>query len=145
MNCSLCVCHGLSLLSTDFPNGLRVYSSIIFCYRSEARIKTETKVYEFTYFRERKYDIICLQETDIAKDVSEGWEKEWGGKLIYNECTYHSSGQVILFRNGVTIYEVNIVYNSRRIIMTKFEMVSNQNAVVNVYAPARSQEKEEKN
>ena len=83
-----------------------------------------------------------MQETDIAKDVSEGWEKEWGGKLIYNECTYHSSGQVILFRNGVTIYEVNIVYNSRRIIITKFELVSNQNAVVNVYAPARSQEKE---
>ena len=95
----------------------------------------------FTYFRERKYDIICLQETYITKDVSEGWGKESGGKLIYNECTYHRSGQVILSRNGVTIYEVNIVYNSRRILMTKFEMVSNQNAVVNVYAPARSQER----
>ena len=95
----------------------------------------------FTYFRERKYDIICLQETYITKDVSEGWEKECGGKLIYNECTSHSSGQVILFRNGVTISEVNIVYNSRRILITKFEMVSNQIAAVNVYAPAGSQEK----
>ena len=75
------------------------------------------------------------------RDRSEGWEKEWGGKLIYNECTSHSSGQVILFRNGVTINEVNIVYNSRRILITKFEMVSNQIAVVNVYAPAGSQEK----
>ena len=83
-----------------------------------------------------------MQETYITKDVSEGWEKEWGGRQIYNECTYHSSGQVILFRNGVTINEVNIVYNSRRILITKFEMVSNQNAVVNVYAPAGSQEKE---
>ena len=95
----------------------------------------------FTYFRERKYDIICLQETYITKVVSEGWEEEWVGKLIYNECTSDSSGQVILFRNGVTINEVNIVYNSRRILITKFEMVSNQTAVVNVYAPAGSHEK----
>ena len=94
----------------------------------------------FTYFRERKYDIICLQETYTTKDVSEGWEKEWGGKLIYNECTSHSSAEVILFRNGVTINEVNIVYNSRRILITKFKMVSNQIAVVNVYAPAGSQD-----
>ena len=86
----------------------------------------------FTYLRQRKYDIICLQETYTTKDVSEGWGKEWGGKLIYNECTSHSSGQVILFRNGVTINEVNIVYNSGRILITKFKMVSNQIAVVNV-------------
>ena len=37
--------------------------------------------------------------------------------------------------------EVNIVYNSRRILITKFEMMSNQIAVVNVYVPAGSQEK----
>ena len=92
----------------------------------------------FTYFRERKYDIICLQETYITKDVSDGWEKEWGGKLISNDFPSHSSGQVILFRKGV-IKDVNIVYNSRRILITKFEIVSNQIAVVN--APARSQEK----
>ena len=91
----------------------------------------------FTYFRERKHDIICLQETYITKDVSEGWEKEWGGRQIYNECTYHSSGQVISFRTD----EVNIVYNSRRILITKFEMMSNQIAVVNVYVPAGSQGK----
>ena len=85
--------------------------------------------------------LFVCRETYVTKDVSEGWEKEWGGKLIYNECTSHSSGQVILFRNGVTINEVNIVYNSRRILITKFEMVSNQNAVVNVYAPAGSKGK----
>ena len=94
----------------------------------------------FTYFRERKYDIICLQETYITKDVSDGWEKEWGGKLISNDFPSHSSGQVILFRKGV-IKDVNIVYNSRRILITKFEIVSNQIAVVNAHAPARSQEK----
>ena len=94
----------------------------------------------FSYFRERKYDIICLQETYITKGVSDGWENEWGGKLISNDFTSHSSGQVILFRKGV-IKHVNIVYNSRRILIAKIEIVSNQIAVVNVYAPARSQEK----
>ena len=94
----------------------------------------------FSYFRERKYDIICLQETYITKDVSDGWEKEWGGKLVSNDFTSHSSGQVILFRKGV-IKDVNIVYNSRRILINKFEIVSNQIAVANVFAPAGSQEK----
>ena len=115
---------------------LRLFSVNVRRLRSKLKRKSM-----FTYFRERKYDIICLQETYITKDVSEGWEKEWDGRQIYNECTYHSSGQVILFRNGVTINEVNIEYNSRRILITKFEMVSNQNAVVNVYAPVGSKEK----
>ena len=69
---------------------------------------------------------------------------ELSSKYIYNACTSHSSGQVILFRNGVTINEVNIVYNSRRILITKYEMVRNQIAVVNMYAPAGSQGEEKK-
>lgn len=76
----------------------------------------------FTYFKQRKYDIMCSQETYITKTVTER-EKECGGKLICNDFTSHSSVQVILFRNGV-INEVNIVYNSRRILITKFEMVT---------------------
>ena len=36
---------------------------------------------------------------------------------------------------------MNIVYNSSRILITKFEIVRDQIAVVNMYAPARSQEK----
>ena len=64
--------------------------------------------------------------------------KRWGGKLISNDFTSHISDQVIfLFRKGV-IKDVNIVYNSGRILITKFEIVSNQITVVNVYAPARS-------
>ena len=30
----------------------------------------------FTYFGEKNYDIICLQETSISKDVCDGWEKK---------------------------------------------------------------------
>ena len=81
-----------------------------------------------------------MQETYITKDVSDGLEKELGGKLMSNNFTSHNSGLVILFRKGV-IKDVNIVYNCRRILMTQFEMMSNQIAVVNVYAPARSQGK----
>ena len=51
--------------------------------------------------------LFVCRETYVTKDVSEGWEKEWDGRQIYNECTYHSSGQVISFRTD----EVNIVYN----------------------------------
>ena len=65
----------------------------------------------FTYFGEKNYDIICLQETCISKDVCDGWDKK---SRLGNDFTSHSSGQVILFRNGV-INNVNIVYSFRRI------------------------------
>ena len=47
---------------------------------------------------------------------------------------------MILFRNGV-MKDVNIIYISRKIQITDFEIVINQIAVVNMYAPAGSQEK----
>ena len=60
--------------------------------------------------------------------------------MISNDFTSHSSGQVILFRNGV-INNINIVYSFRRIRITEFEMVSKQIAVGNVYVPAGSRQK----
>ena len=33
----------------------------------------------FTFLKEKRYDVICLQETYITKTVSEDWKKEWGG------------------------------------------------------------------
>ena len=58
-----------------------------------------------------------------------GGGKDWGEKLISNNFTSHSFGQVILLRK-----------NCRRILIAKFEIVSQQIAVVNVNTPAGSQE-----
>ena len=118
-----------------FDCTLRLFSVNVRGLRSKLKRKSV-----FSFFRERKYDIICLQEIYITKDVSDGWVKEWGGKLIFNDFTSHCFGQVILLSKGV-FKDVNIVYHSKRILIAKIEIVSNQIAVVNVYAPARSQEK----
>ena len=61
---------------------LRLFSVKVPGLRSKLKRKSV-----FSYFTERKYDIICLQETYITKDVSDGWKKEWGGKLISNDFT----------------------------------------------------------
>ena len=53
---------------------LRLFSVNVRGLRSKLKRKSM-----FTYFRERKYDTICLQETYISKDVSEGWEKSGVG------------------------------------------------------------------
>ena len=37
--------------------------------------------------RQRKYDIICLQETHVTKTVSDVWVKEWGGELYFFTLT----------------------------------------------------------
>ena len=42
--------------------------------------------------RQRKYDIICLQETHVTKTVSDVWMKEWGGVIFFD--TYSTQKQV---------------------------------------------------
>ena len=41
------------------------------------------------------FHIACLQETHIVPALAEKWENEWGGKLVYAECSSNSKGQVM--------------------------------------------------
>ena len=48
----------------------------------------------FHYLKSQKFDIVCLQESHISgKDVPV-WEKQWGGKVFFNEGTDHSRGKL---------------------------------------------------
>ena len=49
----------------------------------------------FNLMRQRKYDVICLQETYVTKTVSDVWMKEWGGEFVFCEGTSHSAGQML--------------------------------------------------
>ena len=50
----------------------------------------------FKSLREKKLDVICLQEAHINQNDSYTWERQWGGKLLYNEGTNRSQGELIL-------------------------------------------------
>ena len=52
----------------------------------------------FRNLKERKLDVICLQETYVTEEVVEQWRKEWGGELTFFEGTKHGKGQMILVK-----------------------------------------------
>ena len=68
----------------------------------------------FNFFKQRKFDIICLQETHITESVKDEWEREWKNGLVYNAGTPKSLGQVILFSNKFS--EINVVASTSRFL-----------------------------
>ena len=88
----------------------------------------------FRMFKEKKYDVICLQETYVTKDAVEQWKTEWGGGLIYSEGTNHSRGQVILIKKQFPyVWSAEVV--SERILVIKVTIGNKITAIVNAYAP----------
>ena len=95
----------------------------------------------FKQFKQKRYDIVCLQETFITEEVTGLWEKEWGGgAFIYSLGTFHSLGQTILIRNGFT-FEIHTESISNRIIVISFETDNNKTNIINAYAPNQLAEK----
>ena len=95
----------------------------------------------FRFIKENKYNLVCLQETYITKELCDKWKKEWGGEMFSHEFSSHSSGQIILMKKS-TFDNVTLTYNSRRIQIVEFEIQSKKIAMVNVYAPNKSLEKQ---
>ena len=92
----------------------------------------------FGRLRERKADVICLQETYVTKDVTEQWKKEWGGELIYFEGTKHGKGQIILLRKYFP-FDWSIEHIEDRILAIRIKG-DKDIAVFNIYAPCDRKE-----
>lgn len=88
----------------------------------------------FRMLKEKKYDVICLQETYVTEDVIEQWKKEWGGEIVYSEGSRNSRGQVILIRSQFPhTWSSEIV--SDRVLILKVTVGNKEIAIINVYAP----------
>lgn len=108
---------------------LRVFSLNVRGLRNSSKRK---KV--FRMLKEKKYDVICLQETYITEDVTEQWKKEWAGEIIFCQGTRNSRGQVILIRSNFP-HTWSIELISDRILIVKVLLGNRETAIVNVYAP----------
>ena len=88
----------------------------------------------FRMLKEKKYDVICLQETYVTEDVIEQWKKEWGGEIIYSVGTRNSRGQLILIRPQFShTWSTELV--RERVLIVKVTVGNKEIAIVNVYAP----------
>ena len=62
--------------------------------------RKQKRIRVFRTLKEKKCDVICLQETYIVKKDFEQWKKEWGGEMMFFEGTNHGRGQIILLRKN---------------------------------------------
>ena len=94
----------------------------------------------FNYLKSQRFDIVCLQESHITKNDISSWQKQWGGKIFFNEGTNRSKGEAILVSkhfNGKVDLEV-----ARERMMIVSVLYGNYDLkIANVYAPNEVREK----
>lgn len=75
----------------------------------------------FRYFKNRKLDIILLQETHSLQEIENSWRKEWGGKAWFEHGTTQSRGVAVLLNKRaephVEVREVRQALDGRFIMI----------------------------
>lgn len=73
----------------------------------------------FRHFHEKKFDIVCVQETHACSRVQKLWANEWGGRLILANGSTNSKGVGVLFRRKlkIRIHYIDKDINGRFIII----------------------------
>ena len=62
----------------------------------------------FSYLKNPKATLYCLQETFSKEDDEKIWSAEWGGQIIFSHGSKHSRGLCILSANSG--FSLNTVY-----------------------------------
>ena len=88
----------------------------------------------FRTLKKKNFDIICLQETFITDEVSNIWEREWGGQMFYSPGTNNSKGQIILINKDFP-FAISTETITDRILTISFTTDKGKINIVNSYAP----------
>ena len=94
----------------------------------------------FSYLKQKKFDLVCLEETcDYERHCGVG-NKQWGGRIFFYEGTNRSKGELILVSKHFSV-EVNIELKLDRILVVSVLYGEHDLIVANVYAANDSREK----
>jgi len=86
----------------------------------------------FSYLKNQKASIFCLQETFSTKDDEKIWTSEWGGKIIFSHGTENARG-VCVMANPNSLFQVQSVEINLegQFIVAKLD---EDYSIVNIYA-----------
>ena len=133
------VCKVMSLIAISFEKeftDFKLISLNVLGIRSPKKRKAL-----LMWLKERKCDIIFLQETYSTDEVEDIWRTQWQGELFFSHGTNHSCGVMILVRNDLEFNLKTIqVDNEGRYITMEAEVQSSNFLFVNIYAPNKVQE-----
>ena len=62
----------------------------------------------FSYLKNQKASVFCLQEIFSKKDDEKGWTSELGGKILFSHGTEHARG-VCFMVNSHSLFQVERV------------------------------------
>ena len=90
----------------------------------------------FTYLKNQKATLYCLQETFSQIEDEKVWTAEWGGQTLFSHGSEHSKG-VCIFLKVNSAFVLNLIYAdpNGRYIIAKLKIGDEELFVVNVYAP----------
>ena len=97
----------------------------------------------FKWAKDKKFDIIFLQECYCSPEIEQKWRMEWDGQIIFSHGSKHSKGVMVMFRKNldVKLLDQKIDLNGRYIIC-KLELQGTLFSCVNLYAPNTMQNKQ---
>lgn len=90
----------------------------------------------FTWLKEKKRTIICLQETHSSPPDEDPWREEWGGSILFSHGLKNSRGVMILFNKGFDLKMEKVeVHPQGRWIIVKLKIEDRSLCLVNIYGP----------
>ena len=64
----------------------------------------EKRIKLFKWFKLKNYDIVCLQETFVTKDIIDNINKDWDGIILHNlSNSSYAKGTSVLIKPGLNI------------------------------------------
>ena len=94
----------------------------------------------FNYLKTQQVDIACLQECHASKKDIVVWERQWGGKMFFQEGTGSSRGEIIMISKHFS-GTVNLEICQDRLVVVTIQSGSYNFTLANVYAPNKKPDK----
>ena len=95
----------------------------------------------YTWCRNRKADIIFLQETHSKRETEIQWKNEWGGEILFSHGRTNSCGTAILFKDSINCTIITTISDPLgRYIISKIQIDDKLYVLVNVYAPNKDKD-----
>ena len=112
-------------------------SNLYICsYNCRGLNNTKKRLDIFNILKDKKFDIVCIQETHFTKELEKSIYSEWNGECFYSNGKSNARGVAILIRNALNV-KVNNVLKDDNGNFLLLELVFNGMCflLANIYAP----------
>ena len=104
--------------------------------------KQSKRIALFNWIKEKRFDVMLLQETFSSAEDENLWRSEWEGPIYYSHGSKHSCGVAVLVNKGFDFEPELILCDSEgRYVIVKAKIEEEMICIVNIYAPNTKQEK----